>query len=204
MDPEEVIAKCREQIRLDRWVGDDLRPATQQPRLATTTGNRPLSRRCPHHTYHSSQQRGGGDGADGDRHHGQGEERCRSDGAMYVHAPDQTRPHQTRPDQTRPRLNTFQSAVKLLLNSYQSTIMQPLVLSSVSFQPQPRTLTRTLTCPHKLVTTLVLALVLVLTFILTFVLGTVVGDIHGQYYDLLHMFELNGLPGRDKTYVVHV
>ena len=30
---------------------------------------------------------------------------------------------------------------------------------------------------------------------------TVVGDIHGQYYDLLHMFDLNGLPGRDKTYV---
>ena len=30
---------------------------------------------------------------------------------------------------------------------------------------------------------------------------TVVGDTHGQFYDLLHIFEINGFPGEDNIYV---
>jgi hypothetical protein len=30
---------------------------------------------------------------------------------------------------------------------------------------------------------------------------TVVGDVHGQFYDLLNIFEMNGLPSEDNPYV---
>lgn len=31
---------------------------------------------------------------------------------------------------------------------------------------------------------------------------TVCGDVHGQYYDLLHIFKLNGLPSESNPYLV--